>query len=411
MKPIRFIVIVLFASLLISCAGPAPALQATPDVNVIVSQTMAALTGIPPAATPLAPPSTSSPSTTLRTGLLPRSLYFLNTDAAAHLQIFRLATDGKTLTQLTAEPADVEYYDVNQNDGRVVYVSNNQLLLINADGSGRAVLLDGGVRDVNNPFLTNIQSAVWSPNGQTIAYGFGGLNLYAVATGVSNRVLENQIRDMGNGFLLPDELYWPEEYSPDGTKLLITLGYYEGGTFAIYYPSSNTLVRLVQTDTGNICCGARWISDSASLYAALPTTGMFSSGLWHIDAASGKVTTLLPGEAGNNTFNFADAPFLAPDGQLYFFFANTPATEEFFINAPLQLVRAATDGVSGRTILLPDLFKKMNEALWSPDASFVIVALGQNDQMWQGGQLELVYVDGRPRVVLVPFGREMKWGP
>jgi Tol biopolymer transport system component len=300
---------------------------------------------------------------------------------------------------------------VNQVDGRILYVSNNQMLLINTDGSGRQVLLDGGLIDENNPYLTNIQSAVWSPNGETIAYGFGGLNLYAVATGVSNRVLDNQIRDLGNGFLLPDELYWPEAYSPDGTKLLVHLGYYEGGSFAIYYPSSNTLVRLIQTENGNICCGARWTPDSASLYAALPTTGMFSSGLWRIDAASGQVTTLLPGEAGNNTFNFADAPFLGPDGELYFFFANTPATEEFFMDAPLQLVRSAPDGVTGRTILLPNTFKRINEALWSPDASFVIVALPQNNQTYQGGQAEIVYTDGRPRVVLVPFAREMKWGP
>jgi Tol biopolymer transport system component len=402
-KPV-FLTVILLAAALLACATQPAAVTPTPDVNAIVSQTMAALTGIPPVVA-------TTPASTPTSNLLPRSLYFLNADAAAHAQIFRIAVDGKTLTQLTSEPAEVAAYDVNQIDGRIVYVSNNQLLLVNADGSGRQVLLDAGPMDENNAFLTNIQNAVWSPNGQTIAYGLGGLNLYSISTGVSNLVLKNQIRDMGNGFLLPDELYWPEAYSPDGMKLLVRLGYYEGGTFAIYYPSSNSLIRLVQTDTGNICCGARWTSDSASLYAALPTTGMYSSGLWHINAASGQVTTLLPGEAGNNTFNFADAPFLGPDGQLYFFFANTPAIEEFFMGAPLQLVRSATDGVSGRTILLPDLFKKMNEALWSPDGSFVIVALAQNDQTWQGGQLELVYVDGRPRVVLVPFGREMRWGP
>jgi Tol biopolymer transport system component len=405
MKLFRFIVFGLLAtSLLAACAGPV-SVPPTPDVNVIVSQTMQALTGIPPVATntPVAPTPTPS--------LLPRSLYLLNTDAAAHLQVFRLATDGKTLKQLTAEPANVDYFDVNQNDGRIVYVSNNQMLLVNADGSGRQVLLDGRRMDENNAFINRIQNAVWSPDGKTIAYGYGGLNLYAIATGVSNRVLENQIKDMGNGFLLPDELYWPETFSPDGTKLLITLGYYEGGTFAIYYPSSNSLVRLVQTDSGNICCGARWTPDSASLYAALATTGMFSSGLWHIDAANGQVTTLLPGDAGNGALNFADAPQIGPDGNLYFFFASTPPGSDFVDSAPLQLIRSAPDGVSGRTVLLPDAFKRINEALWSPDASFVIVALPQNDQTWQGGQAEIIYTDGRPRVVLVPFAESMRWGP
>jgi Tol biopolymer transport system component len=403
MNRIRFIVILLFASLLAACAGPTPAPQATPDVNVIVAQTMQALTGIPQPI-PIAPTPTP--------GLLPRSLYFLNTDAAAHLQIFRMERDGKTIQQITAEPADVESYDVNQKDGRIVYVSNNQMLLINADGSARQVLLDGGTPDVNNPFLNDVHSAIWSPNGETIAYGYGGLNLYALATGVSNRVLENQIHDIGNGMIFPDEMYWPDHYSPDGTKLAITLGYYEGASMAIYYPAGNSLVRLTGDQGAMICCGEeKWTADSSTLYSANPSMGMFNSGLWKVDPANGKVTTLIAGDAGNGTFNFPDAPYLAPDGQLYFFLASRPATEEFGGREALQLVRSAADGVTGRTVLLPDTFESMNESLWSPDASFVIVAFSTNDQMWQGGQLEIVYLDGRPRVVLSPFGRDLMWGP
>jgi Tol biopolymer transport system component len=314
--------------------------------------------------------------------------------------------------QVTAEPADVEYYDVNQNDGRIVYISNNQMLLINADGSGRTLLLYSGSTDVNNPFLVDIQSAVWSPNGETIAYGFGGLNLYAVGTGVTNRMMDNQTREMEGGMIFPDELYWPDRFSPDGEKLLITLGYYESASAAIYYPASDSLVRLSGDEGALICCGEEeWSQDGTTFFAANPSMGMFNSGLWRIDAASGQVTTLIPGDPGNGTYNYADAPFLGPDNQLYFFFASTPASGESFMDTPLQLVRSATDGVSGRTLLLPDLFTRMNEALWSPDANFVIVAIPQNDQTYQGGQLEIVYVDGRPRAVLVPFGRDMKWGP
>ena len=405
MKSVRFIVILLFASLLISCAAPAPAPQATPDVNVIVAQTLQALTGVPPAvATTPASPSTPS--------LLPRSLYFLNTDAAAHLQIFRLERDGRTLKQITAEPADVDSFDVNQNDGRVVYVSNNQMLLINPDGSGRQLLLDGGVKDEINPFLNSIQSAIWSPNGETIAYGYGGLNFYSVATGVSNRVIENLLNDIGNGLIIPTELYIPSRYSPDGTKLSVTLGYYEGAGLAIYYPAGNSLVRLTGDEGAMICCGEEsWTPDGAALYAANPSMGMFNSGLWRVDAASGQTSTLIPGDAGNGTFNFADNPLLAPDGQLYFFFASRPANDEFGGRESLQLVRAAADGVTGRAVLLPDVFDKMTESLWSPDASFVIVVSATNDQMWQGGQAEIVYLDGRPRLTLAPFARSLKWGP
>jgi Tol biopolymer transport system component len=391
-------ILILTCLLLASCASPVSA-PPTVDVNVIVSQTMAALTANVPASTP-------TPS------LLPRSLYFLAPDAAAHLQIFRLAVDGKTLAQLTSEPADVDSFDVNQKDGRVVYVSNNQMLLINANGSGRQMLLDGGVKDEINPFLNSIQSAVWSPNGETIAYGYGGLNLYSVTTGVSNRVLENLLNDIGNGLIIPTELYIPSRYSPDGTKLAVTLGYYEGAGLAIYYPAGNSLVRLTGDEGALICCGEEaWTADGSALYAANPSMGMFNSGLWRVDAASGQTATLIPGDAGDGTFNFADNPILAPDGWLYFFFANRPASDEYVGREALQLVRAAADGVAGRAVLLPDIFDQMNESLWSPDASFVIVASATNDQMWQGGAAEIIYLDGSPRVSLVPFAREMKWGP
>jgi hypothetical protein len=393
-------ILLLFAATL-ACSFLPAASQSTPDLDVIVSQTMQALTRTP------RPTDTAQPN-----NLLPHSLHFLNTDAAAHLQIYRLEVDGRTLTQITAEPADVEYFDVNQNDGRIVYISNNQIYLIQPDGSDRKLLLDGGPQDENNPFLTDIQTAVWSPNGETIAYGYGGLNFYAVATGTTNRVLENRLRDLGNGMTFPEEMYWPERYSPDGNKLLITLGYYEGASAAIYFPAGDSLVRLKDDEGATICCGdEEWSLDGSAFFAASPSMGMTNSGLWRVDAGTGQVTTLLPGDAGNDTFNFADEPFLGPDNQLYFFFVNTPASDEFFIDAPLQLVRSAADGVSGRSVLLPDIFKNMNEALWSPDANFVIVAIAQNDEMYQGGQLEMVYLDGRPRVVLSPYGLEMKWGP
>ena len=392
----------------LACAVQTPAQNPTPDVNAIVQQTMAALTAAASAPGPL-PSATLAP---MDEGILPNALYFLAPDAAGHTQLFRLAKDGKTRSQVTFEPADVESYDVNQNDGRAVYVSNNQMLVVNNDGSGRQVLLDGGLIDQNNPFLNNIQNAVWSPDGQTIAYGYKGLNLYAVATGVSNLVLENQIRDMGNGFTLPEEMYMPDSFSPDGTKVLLTLGYYEGASAAIYYPASKSLVRLSGGEGAMICCGDEtWTADSSALYMGNPQIGMYNPGLWRIDAVSGQVTTLLPGDPGNSTFNFADEPVLAPDGQLYFFFANLPQSSEFMSRTPLQLVRSGIDGVTGRTILLPATFEMMTEALWTPDASYVVVTIAQNADSYQGGQVEYIAISGYARIVLAPFGRDLKWGP
>jgi hypothetical protein len=206
------------------------------------------------------------------------------------------------------------------------------------------------------------------------------------------------------------ELYAPNAYSPDGSKLLINIGYYEAGTFGIYYPSGNTLVRFSRPDGNLVCCDVRWVPDSSGLYVAAPTMGMFDSGLWYADASNGNVATLLPGSAPDGTYNFADAPQVGPDGKLYFFFNNLKEIPSSG-HTPLYMVRSASDGVTGRTELQPTLFENVNEVLWAPDASLAVVAYAPTQDVYGGGQAVLEYPDGRPSVLLTDFAMQMKWGP
>jgi hypothetical protein len=69
--------------------------------------------------------------------------------------------------------------------------------------------------------------------------------------------------------------------------------------------------------------------------------------------------------------------------------------------------------LTDRTVLRDENFVMIEEALWAPDASFVIVAtaLGRNWDL-DGGVLELYYTDGqKDKVWLAPFGQQMNWGP
>jgi WD40 repeat protein len=362
--------------------------------------------------TGMAPGTGTTPGTDGSAGVLPHSFYYLGTDSAGLTQVFRIERDGTTQHQITSEPVNVNDYDVSLVDGSVAYVANNQLLWINADSSNRRVIVDGGAVDPNNPFISNMSSPVFSPDGQTLAYGYKGLQLYAISTGQSNLIIENQIDDAGGGLFVPRELYSPERYSPDGTKLLITLGYYEGASSAIYYPATNALVRLEGGEGALICCDdTEWSTDSSSIYSASPTMGMFSSGLWRVDAATGEVTTLIQGDAGGGNYNVADEAYLAPNGQLYFFFATVASPDGIITRSQLQPVRSAPDGVTGRTVISTEDFQLLNEALWAPDASFVIAAFAPTREVYQGGQAEIIYFDGKPSVVLTPFAQQMKWGP
>ncbi len=417
-----FIVFFTLTAAILACVLPGQPTQSSgtaippvaPDPNELETVVAMTLTALAPAPAPAGDTATAPtlPAPDDSATLLPHTFYFLGTDSAGLAQVFFIERDGVTRHQVTSESASVSDYDVSLVDGSVAYVADNQLLYINADGSERRVLVDGGAVDPNNPFISTISSPVFSPDARTLAYGYKGLQLYSFAADASELAIQNLIDDSGGGLFVPRELYSPERYSPDGTKLLITLGYYEGASSAIYDPATKALVRLEGGEGALICCDdVEWSPDSSSFYSASPSMGMFISGLWKVDAATGKVTTLIPADAGGGNYNLADEVYPAPDGQLYFFFATASSPDGIIMRSALNLVRSASDGVTGRTALSAENFQLLNEALWAPDASFVITALAPATEVYQGGQARIIYLDGRYSVVLTPFAQQMKWGP
>ena len=398
----------------LACALPSLATPPAIPVATVVAQTMQALSAL---ATPTASPAATSVPTqlasptsvsTTTSDVLPHSLYFLNNDKGGLVQIFRIERDGKTTSQITFEPSNVDSYDISPKDGSIAYVSNNQLLLVDANGAGRRVLVDGGAINENNRLSNTVGSPVWSPDGKTIAYAEDGLNFYALDSGAITQVLKNDF-DTSAGFLQVRAIYSPVRYSPDGSKLLITISYLENGTMGIYFLANKTMMKLNRPDGGMFCCNTSWTPDSGGVYAASPTTGMIDSGLLYANASNGAVSILLPGAAPDGTYNFADAPLVGPDGKLYFFFNNLPQIPTSG-HTPLYMVKSESDGVTGRTQLKPDLFQNINEILWAPDASLAVAAFASTQDVYDGGEAEIVYPDARPNVVLTSFALQMKWG-
>jgi hypothetical protein len=346
--------------------------------------------------------------------LLPRSLYFLGNDSQAVSQIYRMERDGRTKTQLTFEPSNVWDYDISAADGSLAYEVDDQLVLVNADGSNRRVLVQGNPE----PDIRGFYNPIFSPDGGTLAFAYGGLNLFSMSTGASRLVLTDQMTDIGDGHILPVETYAPESYSPDGTKLLVALGHWEVmPSHAVYYPATNTLIRYAEVTDYIYCCsfhgGPVWSADSSSFFgvASVHDTIYKSGELWEVDAANGALTRMLKPE--NGMIYLPKKPYLAPDGQLYFFYGMYDINSGLFDAPVLQMVRSAPDGATDRTVLREENFVLMNEALWAPDASFALIATAPSRDWDQGGGvLALYYTDAQKETVpLAPFGQQMKWGP
>ena len=260
-------------ALLLTACAPQIAPSTLVPLETAVALTLQAIAA---AATP-APSETPAPLPTAVPDALPRDLFYRGKDAAGNWQIFRLDFDGHTVQQVTFEPLNVDAYGISPVDGSIAFVTNNQLYLVDAAGAGRRMLIDGGVVDLNNPWVNRLSAPVWSPDGQTLAYGHGGLNFINPLTGAVNKVLQNQI-DSSPGFPLVKEIYAPNAYSADGGKLLIDIGYYEGGTYGIYLPPNNALVRFQRPDGAIVCCHTDWIPDGSGVYISSPVLGMHEFG-------------------------------------------------------------------------------------------------------------------------------------
>ena len=138
---ILLMIVVLLA--LTACASPIDVDTSQPSssdqVATIVGATMQAFSTNTPEAI-----MTETPAKLFRD-----ALYYLGDGG----HVFRLGRDGKTVTQITFETYPVTSYDVSPVDGSIAYVSSNQLILVNAEGSNRRVLVDGGP---NGERITNL---------------------------------------------------------------------------------------------------------------------------------------------------------------------------------------------------------------------------------------------------------------
>jgi hypothetical protein len=167
-----------------ACASPAGVDATQPSVaNQAVTIVVGAMQALPT--------NTSGPTLETSTELLSHALCYLDGS-----QVRRMEHDGKTSTELTFEPNGVIGFDVSLADGALAFIADNQLVLVNADGSDRRVLVAGDpARDENDPrfFESPLSNPVFSPDGQTIAYNHRhqGVSLYDLTTGAANVVIED----------------------------------------------------------------------------------------------------------------------------------------------------------------------------------------------------------------------------
>jgi WD40 repeat protein len=357
---------------------------------------------------PIPPEAGQTPATleTSTPSLLPHALYFLAPGNNGQDQIWRMKKDGSGIAVLTAEANGVESYDISQSNGLIAYLTNNRIVISEGEGKIIRILVEGTPNDGKDIwYITQrVSSPLWSPDGSQLSYGFNGLNL-ANPDGSNLRfLLQNMYKTMEGDLVIVEEVYSPAAWSPDGKKLLVNIGYYEGGSKGLISLSDNSLLRFTG---GDLCCSSIWSPDGARI---ITTGAAYAAGsdMWAYDTSNGAGMQLIPMQAVDGKFNYADFPFVYGT-DIYFGF--TSYGTEMQQNSPITLSRISMNNPADRVSLRSDS-QDLLELLWAPDASLAIGVLpNPGETGYPGhGPVVLLYLDDRPVQTLTADGHYLRWG-
>lgn len=380
-------------------------------VAAIVSSTLEAQTGgeqvvdeEPTAESTQAPTDSPAPTPTpTETPLLPQSLVFLTKEGNRTYKIARFEQDGSTLTYLTNAPEEINSFAINPFDQSIAYIAGNNIYHMESDGSDKYILI-AGMSPTNTDdyfYFQSFYGLAWFPDGQTLAFGKGGLNTYNMETGHTTNLITNQVIDFGT-FLNPEELFFPVAYSSDGIKLLVSVNWMEAGTIGIYDFSSSSFTQL---STSSVCCDYSWSYDSSRILVANPFLGLLESGFWAYNASSGIKQHLISNSAG--VFYSPGWPIELGNGEINFFNSTSPVIPEGYFD--LYMTQSIGGDVTNTIILNPNGYP-ISDAAWTTDGIFAAIKLSGPTPS-DATPIKIISSDGTPIINVHPNALMPTWVP
>lgn len=340
--------------------------------------------------------------------LLPSPVYYLAADSNGVDQVWWLNVDGKTVSQFTHSAEKVENYDISLTNGIVAYVSGNDLYVQpSAADEAIRVVDEQPYQESIDLWYANyaIDNLVWSHDGSRLAFYHGGFQIYTPSDGSIQTLLTNNPGT--NEFRTDFEGYAPLAWSPDDSRMVLSINRYEGGPMGLYTFADHSMTVVTKADGGYPCCEAVWNPDGSKFYVAGYEYGGVGSDLWSFDGYSGAATELISDMNSDETFNFCFFPTVIGDS-IYFF--NAVSSGEDASDLRLNLVSSPTADPHQMMTIRGDV-PILDKALWAPDGSF---ALGQERQPgtdfpWPS---QLIYIPAanQPIQVLLSNVHDIRWG-
>jgi len=212
----------------------------------------------------------------------PSPLYFLMDDNSGTAQVWQLTPGSDAGTAaITAETSAITSYALA--DTQIAFVSGNLLVAANLDGSNR--------RELATLIGDNMMFGLdWSPDSTQIAYN-DQRGLWTVTADASQppRLILQNSQDQNMGSL---RFYSDPRWSPDGTRLLVTVGYYEGAASGIVDVTSGSITEFPSASSSQ----SLWTADGRVITWAA-AFGYQTPGLYLLDPAQPDTPTTLLNES------------------------------------------------------------------------------------------------------------------
>ncbi|MBI5960253.1 MAG: hypothetical protein HY866_16050 [Chloroflexi bacterium] len=217
---------------------------------------------------------------TVEAMVLPYDLYFIAEDTAGIGQVWQWPKTNAPARMITSETGEIGGYSLSPDQQQIVYITNSRVIAAGIDGANRRELgqIDEGGTSGDLD---------WSPDGTQIAYDDGRGIWITPADGSQPARIVAQTTYSDESPVDVRVLRSPQ-WSPDGTRLLVVIGFYEGSALGIVDVNTGTLTEL---RTGFSSSYARWtIEGKVITWAA--GWGYTSPGLYLLDPNAPMVALL-----------------------------------------------------------------------------------------------------------------------